>query len=81
MHFLILIVMFDICWTDESRSLSVGVHTKILNTHNGHDAVQPGCCPENTTRVVLFVPLLVAFYAAHIILNHDFNVVESYQNW
>jgi hypothetical protein len=42
---------------------------------------QPWCYPENTTRVVLFVPLVVTFYVGDIILNHDVNVVEIHENW
>jgi hypothetical protein len=39
------------------------------------------CCPQNTTRVVFFLPLVVVFYLARIILDDDTSLVKSYYNW
>jgi uncharacterized membrane protein len=39
------------------------------------------CYPENTTRVVLLIPLVVTFYVAETIFNHGVIVVQIHTFW
>jgi hypothetical protein len=52
-------------------------HNRIGSVHRGEVHLTLPCCPQNTTKVVLFLPAMVRFHEAHIIILHDMILVKK----